>query len=70
MAARKGSAHHKAKLTEDDVLYFRELYAEGGVTFEQLAEAAQHRVCHTVIKDAVRGYTWKHVPGAIPVKGK
>ena len=70
MAAKKGSAHHKAKLTEDDVLYFRELYAEGSATFEEMSNATQNRVCQTVIRDAVRGTTWKHLPGAIPAKGK
>lgn len=68
MAAKSGEAHHKAKLTEDDVIYLRELYAEGGVSFLKLAEMTGWRVDETTITSAVRGATWKHLPGAIPAR--
>jgi hypothetical protein len=66
MAAKSGERHHLSRLTEDDVMYFRELYAEGGVSFMKLAEMASWKVGPDTIKHAVRGHTWAHLPGAIP----
>lgn len=70
MAAKKGVDHHLARLSVGDVIRLRELYAAGGVSFMDLAELIEWRVDETTITAAVRGRTWKHIPGAIPVGSK
>jgi hypothetical protein len=47
------------KLTEADVREARELYAKGGTPYIELA--ARYGVARSVIQDAVKHKTWKHV---------
>lgn len=56
---RKGSDHHKAKLTEDDVLSIRHDYATGNYTLRMLGE--KHNVSLSAIHLIVKAKTWKHV---------
>ena len=55
----KGTAHWKAKLTDDDVRTIRARYAAGGVTQEALA--AEYGVQHPTIGQIVRYKHWRHV---------
>lgn len=66
MAAKQGSSHHLARLTESDVIRLRSLYAAGGVSFMDLADSICYHVCESTLRLAVRGTTWSHLPGAVP----
>lgn len=53
----RGEAHYKTKFTLEDVEDIRRRYAEGGVTFKQLA--AERNVGLTTIHAIVRRQNWK-----------
>ena len=55
----KGEKHPQAKLTENDVRTIRNLYAQGGVTYEALGK--QFGVTGSAIYHAVKRVTWKHI---------
>lgn len=59
MAAKQGSAHHKAKLTEDDVRDIRSRYAAGGVSYMDLA--VEYGLPQSNIGYIVKRQTWRHV---------
>ena len=59
MAAKKGSAHHGAKLTEEQVREIRKRYAAGGVSYLKLSE--EYGIPHSNIGYIVKRQTWKHV---------
>lgn len=58
-----GSKHHKAKLTESDVILIRNRYRSGKCTHASLA--TEFGVNEKSIEHIVSGRTWRHVPGAI-----
>lgn len=55
----RGVGHWKAKLTEDQVLSIRNLYASGNYTYKVLAE--QFGVTLTVIFFICKRRAWKHI---------
>lgn len=56
--AKRGSSHHFARLTEDDVRNIRESIRSGERTEEI---AARYSVSTGCIADIRTGYTWRHV---------
>lgn len=54
-----GEATHNAKLTEEDVIEIRSLYAAGGETHRSLAD--QFDVHRQTIHHVLSGATWKHL---------
>jgi hypothetical protein len=60
VAARLGTLHHKAKLTEDQVRAIRREYAEGGTSYWKLALAYDLESPSTIQK-IIEGKAWKHV---------
>jgi hypothetical protein len=56
---QKGENSPSSHLTEEKVREMRELYAQGGVSFKELAE--RFGVCRSTIRSAVRRETWRHV---------
>lgn len=62
-AKQKGVAHGKAKLTGDQVLQIRHLYAAGNITHEELGR--QFGVAGGTIASILTGKKWKHVGGPI-----
>lgn len=65
---RVGSAHHLSKLTEEDVVEMRALFARGGVTKKQLGR--RYKVDQSAIAQIVHGVSWKHVGGPITPKSR
>ena len=63
----RGGDHYRAKVTEGQVREMRRRYAGGTITFVQLG--AEHGLSYQCVKSIVRGITWSHLPGAIPVPG-
>lgn len=61
MAARKGEAHHKAKLTEDEVREIRRIRAEEGLSCTKLAERIDWKVDTSTIHRIIRREGWSHV---------
>lgn len=57
---RVGEANGSAQLTEETVLELRATYARGGISFVELAGPLG--VSLSTVRDAVRGYTWSHLP--------
>lgn len=57
---QRGSAHYAHKLTDDDVLEIRKLYAETKTLDRELA--TRFNISIGVIKKIVRGAIWKHLP--------
>jgi hypothetical protein len=62
-----GSQRPTSKLTEEDVARARVLYAHGA-SIEDLAE--EYGITRICMGNAVRGRTWRHVPGAAKIRGK
>lgn len=60
----RGERAARAKMTEANVIAYRERYASGELPKIMAAEAG---VCHRVMLNALIGKTWKHLPGAISV---
>jgi len=56
---RTGEKHHKAKLTEQDIVEIRKRYVPRKVTLKYLAE--QYGVTFAMIGYIVRGDNWKHI---------
>lgn len=54
-----GENHWRAKLTKEQVLEIRRLYATGEWTYQKLAD--KYCVSYTCIKNIVKRYTWKHI---------
>ena len=54
-----GENHHFASVTNDQVREIRWLYAEGGITHQQLAE--RFSVSRATVSRIVRRNTWQHV---------
>lgn len=55
---KQGSAHHKAKLTEDDIRVIRDLITDG---MTQRRIARQFGVSQSTISSIFRGELWRHV---------
>lgn len=55
----KGSNHHNAKLTEEDVKTMRRIYNEGNVTIKALAN--KYNIGATTARDILKNRTWKNV---------
>lgn len=66
MPALSGELHHKAKLQEWQVWDIVWRYANGGCTY--LSLATEYGVENGTISAILRGRTWKHVTGGVPVK--
>lgn len=60
MPARKGTAHHHAKLSPKKVAEMREWYAEGEIGILELSTG--FGVSYTTAREALRGRTWKDAP--------
>lgn len=60
-----GDSHRGARLTEAVVLECRRRYAAGET---QTALASEYSVSVSSMSLAVRGITWSHLPGAVPVR--
>jgi hypothetical protein len=67
MPARPGERHHKARLTPQIVEEARRLYGSGDWTFFALAERYDYVVEARTLRSAVRGESWAHLPGAVPL---
>lgn len=63
----RGSQVAKTKLTEADVVRIRREYAEGRPRAELASETG---LDPSTITSIARGRIWKHVPGAVPPRGK
>lgn len=57
---RRGSLHHKAKLTEDQVRAIREEYAEGNTSHWKLAMKYDIEAVST-IGSIIHRRTWTHI---------
>jgi hypothetical protein len=57
---KKGSLHHNAKLTEDDVRDIRRRYAEGGTSHFKLAQEYDIDSTDTIGR-IIRRQTWTHI---------
>ena len=55
----KGEKHHEAKLTETQVREIRIKYANGGITYRQLA--LEYGVSYSIIGYIIRRKTWFHI---------
>jgi hypothetical protein len=55
----RGERHPTTTLSEDDVRRIRQLYAEGGFYYRDLAE--MFGTTRATIGNIVTGYTWGHV---------
>lgn len=64
---KRGEAHYSHKLTEQNVLEIRKLWAESKIPLEQLA--VRFGVSYGTLERAARGTSWKHLPKAIPQEG-
>jgi DNA-binding XRE family transcriptional regulator len=64
----RGESHHDAKLSEDDVVEIRELYASDGYTQSRLAE--QFDINQTEVGFIVRGEYWSDAPGPTTTTGR
>lgn len=60
---RRGTDHHRAKLTPDDVALIRQLSGSG---YGQSPIAGRFGVSRETIRAVLRGKTWTHVPGDNP----
>lgn len=60
MAARRGEAHHKAKITDDDVREIRRLRA-AGLSYTQITDAIDWKIDVSTVRFVVKGLTWRHV---------
>jgi uncharacterized protein (DUF433 family) len=58
-----GELHGRAKLTNERVIEMREIYAQGGISREELAE--RYGVAATTVHNIVSGRDWMHVGGPI-----
>jgi DNA invertase Pin-like site-specific DNA recombinase len=58
-AMGQGSAHGRAKLTEEQVREMRAIYSTGAGTYKELAEL--YGLKRQIIRDIIRRKTWKHV---------
>jgi transposase-like protein len=57
----RGTAVHTATLTDEQALAIRERYAQGGVTYAQVA--AEFGTTRVVVGKVVRGTHWAHIGG-------
>lgn len=64
-----GDTHFNAKLTVEAVKKARQLYADKWQEKEILREIGV-TCSNATLNDAIIGRTWKHVPGAIPKRGR
>jgi len=55
----KGERHGNAKLTDEIVMEAKNRYAQGNITYAQLA--SEYGVSQGVIGRAIKGDTWKHI---------
>lgn len=55
----KGEEHYNAKLTEDEVLQIRSLYASGKYDYHELAK--MFKVHASTIKAIILRHNWKHI---------
>lgn len=62
---RIGEKHHAAKCTDADVARMREM-KRGGQTYAQISTAFS--IPLATVQNIVVGVTWKHIPGAVPLK--
>lgn len=62
----RGEDNHLSKFTNDQVVDFRARYARGDASMSELAEIAGVSVAS--VSQMIRGNTWSHLPGAIPLK--
>lgn len=62
MPAHKGSAHHLAILSEDDVREARKEYRAGGISAAELA--TRYGVSAGAMRRAINGITWQHLNDA------
>lgn len=58
--ARKGMAHHKAKITDDDVREIRRLRA-AGLSYTQVTDAIGWKIDVSTVRFIIKGLTWRHV---------
>ncbi len=64
LQSRRGQNNNMTKLTETQVLEIRTTYADGGVSYNELAK--RYRVCADTIRQIVKRWIWAHVSeGAI-----
>jgi hypothetical protein len=55
----RGASHYATRLTEDDVIEIRRLYATGSVSHARIA--AQYGVKRETIRDIIAYKRWKHI---------
>lgn len=68
-ASVHGERHGSAKLTDATVAEARKLHSTGNYSYNELAR--QFKVTKNVMREAVQGKTWKHVPlAAALAKGR
>lgn len=59
MGKKRGSSHHKAKLTEKKVIAIRKAYDEGA---DPTDLAKQYGVVRSTVREILKGNRWNHVP--------
>lgn len=69
MAARAGERHHLARLTPQMVVEARALF-RAGRSFAWLINHYDHAVDEKTLRSAIRGATWAHLPGAVPLQSE
>lgn len=63
--AAHGERHSNARLTNADILEIRNLYANTNMFVKAIG--AQFGVTHQAVRAIVKGRTWKHVTGGVPL---
>lgn len=56
---RRGEKQHNAKLTDQDVMTIRKIYAEGSTTQRELAKV--YGINHSTLNDVVNRKSWTHI---------
>ena len=65
MVDKRGELHPSAKLTEQAVIFMRQLKRDGR-TYKELS--VMFGVNHRTVTSAVLGHTWSHLPGSVEPK--
>lgn len=69
--AQIGEKHYFSKAKEEQVIWLRKNFRENDSGHTNIYELAEKTgIHHATVTNIIRGNSWKHLPGAIPVKKK
>lgn len=57
--SKKGEYHHRAKLTNEEVIYIRWLYEVGDISHQKIADL--YNIKRKAITDIINRKNWKHI---------